>query len=110
MFDPSPARMLARKYEAATERAMYKALKEFHQAEAQARANPAPSPSQESSPVESKPEESGSSFQETEENAAEVETGVTNPLPAAPRLRLAADQPLSPGVEDGPDDLERRRR
>ena len=36
LFDPSPARALARKYEAATERAMYKALKEFHQAEAAA--------------------------------------------------------------------------
>ncbi len=36
LFDASPERILARKYEAATERAMYKALKEFHQAEAQA--------------------------------------------------------------------------
>ncbi len=34
LFDPSPEMVLARKYEAATERAMYKAYKEFKQAEA----------------------------------------------------------------------------
>ncbi len=33
LFDPSPAMNLARKYEAATERAMYKALDQFHEVE-----------------------------------------------------------------------------
>jgi hypothetical protein len=33
LFDPSPERNLARKYEAATERAMYKALDQFHEVE-----------------------------------------------------------------------------
>jgi hypothetical protein len=33
LFDPSPELILARKYEAATERALYKALKEFQAAE-----------------------------------------------------------------------------
>ena len=36
LFDPSKEATLARKYEAATERALYKALKEFRQAEAEA--------------------------------------------------------------------------
>jgi hypothetical protein len=33
LFDPSPAMNLARRYEAATERAMYKALDQFHEVE-----------------------------------------------------------------------------
>ncbi len=36
LFDPSPEAVLARKYEAATERAMYRTLKEFRQVEAEA--------------------------------------------------------------------------
>ena len=36
LFDASPESILARKYEAATERAMYRALKEFRQVEAEA--------------------------------------------------------------------------
>ncbi len=36
LFDASPASILARKYEAAAERALYKALKEFRQVEAEA--------------------------------------------------------------------------
>ena len=36
LFDPSPELVLARKYEAATERALYKALKEFKEVEAAA--------------------------------------------------------------------------
>ena len=36
LFDPSPEMILARKYEAATERALYKALKELRQVEAEA--------------------------------------------------------------------------
>jgi hypothetical protein len=36
LFDPSPEAILARKYEAAAERALYKALKELRQVEAEA--------------------------------------------------------------------------
>ena len=36
LFDPSKEAILARKYEAATERALYKALKEFREVEAEA--------------------------------------------------------------------------
>ena len=41
MFDPSKEATLARKYEAAAERGMYRALKEFRQVEREAKASPA---------------------------------------------------------------------
>jgi hypothetical protein len=50
IFDPSPAATLARKYEAASERGLYRALREFRQAQAEApeveeAPKPAPEPS-----------------------------------------------------------------
>ena len=70
LFDPSPESVLARKYEAATERAMYKALKEYRQVEAEAaegnESDISPCEVEECDPV-------GSNFREAEEETPESE-------------------------------------
>jgi hypothetical protein len=70
LFDVSPGSILARKYEAATERAMYKALKEYRQVEADAAAGRessiTPYTIKQSEPV-------GLNYQETEDEEPEDE-------------------------------------
>ncbi len=76
LFDPSPAAILARKYEAATERAMYRTLKEFRQIEAEgAEAKLIDCEVEEDDPV-------GSNSEETEEESVET-------LPTLPGVDFA---------------------
>jgi hypothetical protein len=85
LFDPSKEATLARKYEAATERGFFRALREFRAAESALAEAPAPPPAAE--PV---PEALGSCFPGAE---AGPESAVIPPAPA-PRPAAATPRPL----------------
>ena len=89
LFDPSPESVLARKYEAATERAMYKALKEYRQVEAEAAEGKA---SDVNNLEDEDCESVGSNFQEPEPEPAESE-----PEPESPP-RMVDFEPSTPSV------------
>ena len=89
LFDPSKEAILARKYEAATERAMYRALKEYRQVEAEG-AELAESGL--SSCKDEDCEQLGSNFRETEDDVSE-------PGPEVPATARMVDfEPSAPTV------------
>lgn len=93
LFDPSKEATLARKYEAAAERGMYRALKEFREVEAEAAACPTPDPSAPSSPTNDEP---GS---ELASSGTEVEGPAAPPDPAP---RVAVLSPPATPVRSAP--------
>ncbi len=97
LFDPSPEMTLARKYEAATERAMYKALKEFHQAEAApSRQTEAPEVEEPGSFEQGPIEEPASSEPEPSDEAAEAEPDDEIVPPSPPRYSFSDSSPVEP--------------
>ena len=88
LFDPSKEATLARKYEAATERGLYRALKELRQVEAGTLEPPAPEPGP---PDESAEDELGSSFPEEVDGS-----------PRTRRTPRRADIPSVGRPKDGP--------
>ncbi len=93
LFDPSKEATLARKYEAAAERGMYRALKEFREVEAEAAACPTPDPSAPSSPTIDEP---GSAL-------ASSRTEVEGPAaPPDPAPRVAVLSPPATPVRSAP--------
>ena len=98
LFDPSPEMILARKYEAATERGIYRALKELREVEAAAKEQD----DMDATPCEEETcEESASFGSETEaeesgpEPEAEAPPRPVMPTPVSPHF------PLVGGSEDG---------
>jgi hypothetical protein len=102
LFDASPEMILARKYEAATERGLYKALKELREVEAAASE---PDETEISPCSEGCCEELASSGSEDQDEESDPE-----PEPVAPPLTVdpipfSAHFPVVGGSEDGPRSL-----
>jgi hypothetical protein len=102
LFDPSPEMILARKYEAATERGLYRALKELREVEAAAsepdetELNPCP---------EECCEELASSGNEDQDEESDPEPAAVAVPRAVDPIPFSAHFPVVGGSEDGPRSL-----
>ena len=103
LFDTSPQAMLARKYEAATERALYKALKEFRQAEADAADR---RKSNITVDTEETYDDSALNLKEAEEETEEDESEPSPTVPKAPPTIF----PLVERAKEGPNSVETARK
>ncbi len=103
LFDSSPEAILARKYEAATERAMYKALKEYRQVEADAAEG---RKSNITVDQEQTYDAAALNLEETEEDTSEDESEPSASVRLVPASRLS---PLERAME-GPNAVETARK
>ena len=105
LFDPSPEMILARKYEAATERGLYKALKELREVEAAASESVDLNVSADEEEVCEELASSGNETQAEEadpEPLAEIPPRLANPTPVPvhfPSVTGPDDGPESPGFD-----------
>ncbi|WP_435016024.1 hypothetical protein TA3x_003583 [Tundrisphaera sp. TA3] len=101
LFDPSPEGQLARRYEAAAERTLFRALREFHQVEQRA-AEPPPAPAPKAVPALPRPRASAPAppiHAPVETNLpAPTTPAQTNPMPV--RVAVVGLPTTAPGIQD----------
>jgi hypothetical protein len=102
LFDPSKEATLARRYESESQRAFFKALKEFRQAEAEfaerAESAPTPAPAPPPAPPEADPSGPLGSFrEEASPTVPDPSWDILDVLPEAPVVRGPDGQPLKIG-------------